>query len=116
MLSQTASPTTHIIERSSDTGVLVLILKYAQHIDPIVLFDTGTGNKRRLLNVKQIVEIKWFELRLALTALHCLTGGDKIRAFLRKGKITLLKVLEKFLEFIDFFGGLEEHVTCSASY
>ena len=73
MPSQTAPTTTHIIERSLDTGVLVLILKYAQHIDPIILFDTETGSKRRLLNVKHIVEVKWFDLCLALTVLHCFT-------------------------------------------
>ena len=88
MPSQTAPTTTHIIERSSETDVLAFILKYAQHIDPIVLFDTGTGNKRRLLSVKHSVEVKWFDLCVALTALHCFTGCDTIRAFVRRGKIT----------------------------
>ena len=77
---------------NNNTDVLVLIIKYAQHIDLVVLFDTGTGNKGKLLNVKHIVEVKWFDLCLALTALHCFTGCDTIRAFVRKGKITLLKV------------------------
>ena len=114
MPSQTAPTTTHIKQQSLDTGVLVLILKYAQHIDPVILFDTETGSKRRLLNVKHIVEFKWFDLCLALTALYSFTECDTIRAFVRKGKMTLLKVLEKFPEFIDIFGGLGEHVTCSA--
>ena len=47
MPSQTALTTTHITERSQDTDVLVLIRKYAQHIDPVVLFDTGTGKKNK---------------------------------------------------------------------
>ena len=64
MPSQTAPTTTHITERSLDTDGLVLILKYAQHIDPVALFDTGTGNKRRLLNVKHIVAL--------LSSSHCL--------------------------------------------
>ena len=51
MPSKIAPTTTHITERSPDTGVLVLILNYAQHFDPVILFDTGMGNKRRLLSV-----------------------------------------------------------------
>ena len=102
MPSQTATTITHITERSPDTAVLVLILKYAQHINPVVLFDTGTGNKRRLLNVKHIVAL--------LSSFHCLaffTGCDTIRAFARRRKITPLKVLEKFPELMDVFGVLE---------
>ena len=44
--------TIHTPYGSPDTDVLVLIFKHAWHIDPVVLFDTGTGNKGRLLNVK----------------------------------------------------------------
>ena len=93
MPSQTAPKTSHIIEQSPDTDVVVLILKYAQHIDPVVLFHTGTGNKRRLLNVKPIVEDKGSDLCSAFIALHYFTGCDTIRASVRRGKITPLKVL-----------------------
>ena len=57
-ISQRTPTTALSIVRSPDTDVLVLPLKYAQNIHPVVLFDTGTCNKRRLLNVKQIVEVK----------------------------------------------------------
>ena len=70
-------------------------------LNPVVLFDTGTGNKRRLLNVKHIVEVKGSNYCLALTALHCFTGCDTTRDFARMGKIIPLKVLEKFPEFMD---------------
>ena len=50
---------------------------------------------------------------LALTALHCFTRCDTIRAFARRGIITPLKVLEKFSEFMDVSGGLGGNVTCS---
>ena len=33
---------------------------------------------------------------------------------MRRGKITPLKVLEKFPEFMDVFGGLSGNVTCSS--
>ena len=112
MPSQTAPTTTHIIVRSPDTDVLVSILKYARHIDPVSLFGTGTGSKRRLLSVKHIVEGS--DYCLALTALHCFTGCDTIRAFSRRGKITPLKVLEKFPEFMDVFDGLGGNIKSSA--
>ena len=92
-ISQTTPTTTHNIVRSPDTDVLVLLLKYAQNIHPVVLFDTGTGNKRRLLNVKQIVEVKGSDLCSVLPALHCFTGCDAVSAFVQKGKLTPLKVL-----------------------
>ena len=66
MPSQAAPTTTHITERSPDTGVLVLILKYAQHIDPVILFDSETGNKQRLHNVKHIVALLFSSHCLAL--------------------------------------------------
>ena len=104
-ISQTTPTTTHIVERSTDTDVFALMLKYAQAMDSVV-FDTGTGNKRRLLNVKQIIEIKGSDLCLSLPALHCFTGCDTISAFVRRGKITPLKAFEKFPDFIEVFCGL----------
>ena len=114
-ISKTTPKTTHIIVRSPDTDVLVLLLKYAQNIHPVVLFDTGTGNKRRLLNVKQIVEVKGSDLCSVLPALHCFTGCDTVSAFVRRGKLTPLKVLEKFPDFMEVFDGLGEVATCSAT-
>ena len=88
---QTAPTTTHIVVRSRDTDVFVLMLKYAQDIGPVVLFDTETGNKQRLLNVKQIIEVKGSDVCLALPALHCFTGCETIGVFVRTGKIIPLK-------------------------
>ena len=47
-----------IAVRSPDTDVLVLLMKFSKNIDQTILFDTGTGNKRRLLNVKDIESAK----------------------------------------------------------
>ena len=88
--------------------MLVLILKHTQHIDLVILFETGTCNKRALLNVKHIVEVKGFDLCLALTALHCFTGCDIMRTFAGRGKITPLKVLGEFPGFMVVFSGLVE--------
>ena len=87
---------TQIVVRSPDTDVLVLLLKYAQQIGSVVLFDTGTSDKRRLLNVKQIIEVKGSDLCSVLPALHCFTGCDTVSSFVHRGKITPLKTLQKY--------------------
>ena len=53
------SSTECIFARSSDTDVLFLVLKFAKNMSHVVLFDNGTGNKRRLLKfyVKQSIEV-----------------------------------------------------------
>ena len=58
------------IVRSPDTDVLVLLLKYARKFKQVILFGRGTGNKRRLLNVKQITKVKGQDLCSILPALH----------------------------------------------
>ncbi|MES9950704.1 MAG: hypothetical protein ABW118_17235 [Candidatus Thiodiazotropha sp.] len=102
-ICETAPTTTHIIIRSPDTDVLVLLLKYAQQLGPVVLFDTGTSDKRRLINVKQIIEVKGSDLCSILPALHCFTGCDTVSSFVRRGKITPLKALQKYPDFIQVF-------------
>ena len=95
--------------------MLVLILKYTQHIVLVILLDTGTGNKREQLKFKRIVEVKRSDWCLAITALHCFSGCPTIRAFATGAKITLSKVLEKFPEIMDVFGGLSGNLICSAT-
>ena len=87
-ICETVPTITQIVIRSPDTDVLLLLLKYAQQIGSVVLFDTGTSDKRRLLNVKQIFEVKGSDLCSVLPALHCFTGCDTVSSFVRRGKIT----------------------------
>ena len=112
-ICEKAPSATHIIVRSPDTDVLVLLLKYAKNFDPVVLFDTGTGNKRRLLNIKQIIEVKGSDLCSVLPALHCFTGCDTVSSFVRRGKITPLKALQKYSDFIQVFECLGTEEICS---
>ena len=67
-ICETAASATHVIVRSPDTDVLVLLLKYAKNFDPVILFNTGTGSKRRLLNIKQIIEVTGSDLCSVLPA------------------------------------------------
>ena len=57
-ICRNSSESTKIVVRSPDTDVLVLLLKFAQAIDQSILFDTGTGDKRRLLSLKATRQIR----------------------------------------------------------
>ena len=102
-IAHSCPETSVIIVRSPDKDVLVLLVKFSQSIDQDVLFDTGMGNKRRLLNVKDIISEKGPELCNILPALHLFTGYDTTSSFVRRGKTGPLKVLEKRSEFIHTF-------------
>ena len=86
--------TSVIVVRSPDTDVLVLLLKFSQVIDRTILFDTRMRNNRRLLNVNDIVSAKGSDICDVLPALHSFTGCDTTSAFVRRGKVAPLKVLE----------------------
>ena len=99
-------PTSVIIVRSPDTDVLVLLSKFSQIISQTILFDTGTGNKRRLLNVNYIVSVKGSDICDVLPAFHSFTGCDTTSAFVRLGKVAPLKGLAKRSQFIFTFRAL----------
>ena len=104
-------PTTFVIAvRSPDTDVLVLLSKYSQNIDHTILFDSGMGNKRRLLNVSDIVSTKGPELCYILPVFHSFTGCDTTSAFVRCGKVAPLKVLEKRGQFLSTFQRLGQNL------
>ena len=107
-ISHSCPETFVIIVRSPDTDVLVLLVKFSQSIDQDVSFDTGMGNKRRLLNVKDIISEKGPELCNVFPALHSFTGCDTASSFVRRGKTAPLKILEKQSELIRTFESLGE--------
>ncbi len=92
-----------IVVRSPDTDVFVLLLRFTQLVKQRVLFDTGVGNKRRLLDIHGIIAEVGTQLCLALPALHAFIGCDSTSAFVRRGKVTPLKLLQKHPEFTDTF-------------
>lgn len=76
-----------VIVRSPDTDVLVLLTSHTQGLAQTLLFDTGVGNKRRLIDIKAIARELGEGLCQALPALHSFTGCDTTSAFVKKGKI-----------------------------
>ena len=84
-----------IIVRSPDTDVILLLLHYCMDIKSIVLFDTGSGDKRRLINMKKVLAENGTPFCKALLGFHAFTGCDTTSAFSRKGKLKPLKILKK---------------------
>ena len=83
-----------IIVRSPDTDVLLLLIHFSLDIQThSIYFDTGTGNKRRLISIKAIVEKIGVQFSKALLGFHAFTGCDTTSAFMRKGKVRPLKLL-----------------------
>jgi len=82
--------------RSLDTDVFILLLHFTSSLEQTVLFNTGTEDRRRFINVKQMAG------RLGL-ALHSFTGCDTTSTYVRKGKLVPLKTLKRNKDFIDVF-------------
>ena len=95
--------------------MLVLLLKYCKEIKTQILFDTGMGNKGRLLNVNDIYKNKGEDICSVLPALHCLTGGDTTSAFVRGGKMFPLKLVDRKPEYIPFSQRIGQDRQCSES-
>ena len=112
-ISQTCAASSTIIVRSPDTDVLVLLARYIKDIQITVLFDTGTGNKRRLLNVNQILQTKGEAVCSVLPAVHCFTGCDTTSAFVRRGKVAPVKLVEKSQEYRLMFAKFGQEQVCS---
>ena len=80
--------------RSPDSDIFFILLYYAFDIKCKVLFDTGTGNKKRLLDITGIAEEFGTSKCSALLSLHALTGCDTTSAFRGIGKLKPMKLLE----------------------
>ncbi len=64
----------HIVIRSPDTDVFILLLGHKPAIPTALYFDTGTGNQRRILDVGKVHLTLGSELCDALIGFHAFTG------------------------------------------
>ena len=100
------SESSTITIRSPDTDVFVLLLRFAQRIEQSVFFDTGVGNKRRLIDIRKVIAENGKKLCFLLPAVHAYTGCDTTSAFVKKGKLTALKLLRQQPEHLKAFAQL----------
>ena len=60
-----------------------------------VIFDTGSGNKSRLISISKIAEKITDDQCTALMALHAYTRFETASAFKNNGKVKPIKLLQK---------------------
>jgi hypothetical protein len=74
--------------KSPDTDIFFLLLHYAWRIgDLTILFDTGTGNKQRLLNMTELADAYTPDYCTALMGVHAYSGCDTKSAFKGVGEM-----------------------------
>ena len=98
-----SSTHTPIIIRSPDTDVFVILLHYSDKFSCKIFFNTGSGNKRRLICVSDVATLLGQQITKALTGFHAFTGCDTVSAFVRQGKLKPFKTLQKFTKLIPVF-------------
>ena len=92
-----------VIVRSPDTDVMILLLSYANKIQLPLIFDTGSGNKRRLIDIQSTAAAFGTEMCSCLPAIYAFTGSDYTSAFVRRGKVKRLQLLQHNNQFIKVF-------------
>jgi hypothetical protein len=103
LASQEVAEGVKLVVRSPDTDVLILLISHCHRIKRETLFETGTGNNRRILNVNHIAHTVGPDLAEALPAFHAFTGCDTTSSFVRKGKRGPYKLLSTNENFISLF-------------
>ena len=100
----------YIRVKSPDMDFFFILLHYAQSFtETTILYETGKGNKKRLINMNNIAEKFSQEECSALLGLHAFTGCDTCSAFKGTGKIKPIKVLQKNAKFNDMLARLGDN-------
>ena len=84
----------YIRVKSPDSDIFFILLNYANYFKNItILFDTSTGNKKRLISISELAQSLTPLYCSALISVHVLTGCDTTSAFKGHGKLKFLKIL-----------------------
>ena len=97
-----------VLIRSPDTDVFLLLLAFFYHFDGPVYMDTRSGDHRRIIDTEGIRKNIGEDLSKALLGLHAFTGSDTTSAFMRKGKIRPLKIMQQKAQYVNAFKKLGE--------
>lgn len=105
-IGEIEEPGTNVIVRCSDTDVFVLLIHFYPEIGTNVFFDTGTGDKRRLIDISLVFNKLGHQAAKAILGFHAFTGCDSVSSFTRKGKIRPWQIMLKDCEIMDAYGQL----------
>ena len=81
--------------RFPDSDIFFILLYYAADLGIRILFDTGTGNKRRLLDITKLAKDCTPVYCASLLTTHAFTRCDTTRAFKGIGKVKPIQLLQK---------------------
>jgi len=98
----------HVRIRPPDSDLIFILLYYAPNLNITPLFDTCSGNKRRLLNITSLAHDNTHVYCAALLALHGFTRYNMISAFKGIGKVKPIKLFQKTPQFHTVFEKLGE--------
>ena len=108
-----------IIASSPDT-VFMVMLSNVTEMNGQLFMLTGTGNKRRIIDVNSVPEGIYEnqneiyctknQVMKVLLGFHCFTGCDTVSSFAGRGKLKPLQLLLKNSEYIDAFSSLGENI------
>ena len=97
----------YIKVKSPDSNIFFILLHYACQLEKAtVLFDTGSGNVQRLINITEIAKTFTPKHCTALLTLHAYSGWDSTSAFKGIGKVKPIKTLQLMPNFIPVFSSL----------
>ena len=95
--------------RSPDSYIFFILLYYAADFGIRILFDTGTGNKRTLLDITKLAKDFTPVYCAALLAMHAFTRCETTSAFKGVGKVKPIQLLQKNIATKGFSRSLVKH-------
>ena len=104
----TSSGYSNVKVKTPDSDLFWILLHHSRQINVPVFFDTGHGNKKRLINITELGSHYSENLCDALLGLHAFSGCDTVSAFKGKGKIKPMKLLLKSPSFCQVLAQLGE--------
>ena len=99
----TASNFNNVIIQSPDTDVMIISLAVSHKLECELLFVSGTGLSRKIINITKMAEEHGEEKCIAILGLHVFTGCDNVSAMKGKGKVKALDLLNKSHEYCKGF-------------
>ena len=82
-----------IVIWSPDTDVAIMCISHSFNIRSALVFVTGTGNRRRLINIPGIANHLGVNICNTLPGFHALTGCDSTSSLYGRGKPSSFKTL-----------------------
>ena len=110
----------NVVIRCNDTDVFIVLLYHlgTDNIKANVWMDAGmdSSNTRRFIDMTSLATLLGKSLCSALPGLHSFMGSDYTSAFLRKGKVCPLQLMEKSTLFVNAFTALGESPFLTSCY